>query len=433
MKITTKQAEKTEYAIHLRRPHAAQLRMLESGKKRIIVRAGRRGGKTVGVTIKAVEAFLAGKRVLYAAPTQEQVDAFWWEIRRALEELIDAGKITKNETMHMIEVPGTRTRIRAKTAWNADTLRGDWADLLILDEWQLMNEEAWALVGAPMLLDNDGSVIFVYTPPSLHSRSLSKARDPLHAAKLWQQRVNDPLWDCIHFTSQANPYISEIALTGIVSDMTALAYRQEIMAEDVMEAPGALWTRGMLDGTRVVEAPALTQLVIGVDPPGGAAECGIVAVGRGKNGHLYVIHDASLKASPDSWAGVVIGLYQELRANSIVAEKNYGGDMVESTIRTAAAARGMDIVYRSVDATRGKAIRAEPIAALFEQGRAHLVGNWPRLEDELAMWTSDMGQSPNRLDAMVWAATSVYTTGVPAALVTGRLRGEQGLVSRLGW
>ena len=131
-----------EFIIHLPRPHAKQRSFVYSKAKRRIVRAGRRGGKTVGVSILAVETFLAGKRVLYAAPTAEQIARFWTTVTRSLDEPIKAGALRKNETEHLIEVAGTENRIRAKTAWNADTLRGDYADLLILDEWQLMDEDA---------------------------------------------------------------------------------------------------------------------------------------------------------------------------------------------------------------------------------------------------------------------------------------------------
>ena len=162
----------TEYKVRLRRPHASQEPFVESDCPRIILRAGRRGGKTTGIAIKACKAFLAGKRVLYATPTSEQIGRFWFEVTRSLEELIESGTVYKNETQHIIEFPGTEKRIRAKTAWNANTLRGDYADLLILDEWQLIDEEAWEIVGAPMLLDNNGDAVFIYTPPSLHSRSV---------------------------------------------------------------------------------------------------------------------------------------------------------------------------------------------------------------------------------------------------------------------
>jgi hypothetical protein len=109
----------------------------------------------------AVKNFLAKRRVLYAVPTQDQVDRFWSGVKGALQPAIDAGIIYKNETRHVVEFSGTEARIRAKTAWDADSLRGDYADLLILDEFQLMNEDAWEVVGAPMLLDNNGDVYFI--------------------------------------------------------------------------------------------------------------------------------------------------------------------------------------------------------------------------------------------------------------------------------
>jgi hypothetical protein len=269
------------YTIKLRRPHEKQLAFVRCDKKRIIVRAGRRGGKTTGIAIRHVEQFLKGRRQLYTAPTEDQVSRFWSEICRALAEPIEAGIFYKNETKHIIERLGTEQRIRAKTAWNADSLRGDYADDLTLDEWQLCDETAWTEVGAPMLLDNNGSAVFIYTPPSIYSRSVSKAEDPRHASKLFKAASADPRWATFHFTSYDNPYISREGLAEVAQDMTALAHRQEIMAEDMDEIPGALWKRTTIDATRVVAAPDLSRVVVGVDPPGGATECGIVTVGIG--------------------------------------------------------------------------------------------------------------------------------------------------------
>ena len=416
-----------DYTVHLRRPKAHQLPFIRSKAKRKVIRAGRRGGKTVGIAIPAVEWFLAGKRVLYAAPTQEQVDTFWFEVKRALQEPIDAGVFVKNETLHTIELPGSKQRIKAKTAWNADTLRGDYADLLILDEWQLMNEEAWEVVGAPMLLDNNGDAVFIYTPPSLHSRSVTKAKDPRHAAKLFKkaaekQKADElagkvPRWEVFHFTSLDNTTLSKDALDEIIQDMSSLAYRQEILAEDMDEIPGALWTHYLLDHTRkqLTEVPALTRVVIGVDPPGGATECGIVAAGKATiDGvlHGYVLLDKSLKAPPDTWAGEVLKAYTFAGADRVVAEKNYGGDMVQNTVEQAARSRGMTVSYKDVQATRGKAVRAEPIVALFEQGRCHLVGEFPLLEEEMCGWIpGETKESPNRLDACLVAGTMVMAAG----------------------
>ena len=218
-----------------RHPH--QKRMIESLFKRIIVRAGRRGGKTVGYAQRAVKRFIAGRRQLYAAPTSEQTDTFWYEVKRALpnlEEAVKLGYLKLNESERFIEVPKTKRRIKAKTAWNANTLRGDYADDLYLDEFQLMAEDTWSEVGAPMLADNNGDAVLIYTPPSLVAAGVSKAKDPRHASKLFKKAQADTtgMWETIHFTSLDNPYISREGLALVAQDMSLDSYRREIMAED---------------------------------------------------------------------------------------------------------------------------------------------------------------------------------------------------------
>ena len=197
--------------VNLPRAHAKQREFIDDPAKRKIIRAGRRGGKTRGAAILAVEKFLDGKRILYATPTQDQLDSFWSEVVKALAEPVECGAYYKNETKHIIDLRGTEQRIKAKTAYNADTMRGDYADILILDEFQMMDERAWSEVGAPMLLDNDGDAVFIYTPPSLRNRSTSKARDPRHAAKMWKKAKNDKTgrYKAFHFTSHDNPHISK--------------------------------------------------------------------------------------------------------------------------------------------------------------------------------------------------------------------------------
>lgn len=395
--------------INLPRPHAKQAAFVDSTAKRTVVRAGRRGGKTVGVGIRAVKRFLAGRRILYAAPTQEQIDRFWVSITRALEEPIEAGVFYKNETRHIIELPGTEQRIRAKTAWNADTLRGDYADDLILDEWQLMNEDAWGIVGAPMLLDNNGDATFIYTPPSLRSRSTSKASDPQHAAKLFKKAEADTTgrWATFHFTSHDNPHISKEALADITGDMTSLSYRMEINAEDVDEAPGALWNRGLIESTRLIKAPEFERVVVGVDPSAtsNGDEAGIIT--GGKNGESgYIIADDSVQGSPMTWATAAVTAYHKHDADCIVAEANNGGEMVSLTIKTV----DPSVPVKLVHASRGKQTRAEPVASLYEHGHGHHVGSFPALEDEMCLWMPG-DQSPNRMDAMVWTMTELMLLG----------------------
>jgi hypothetical protein len=385
-------------------PHPKQRDFLQSPAKRIVVRAGRRGGKTVGMAIKAVESFLAGKRILYAAPTADQINTFWRHVRDALQPGIEAGLFYKNETEKVIELRGTEQRIKAKTAWNADTLRGDYADLLILDEWQLMNEDAWGVVGVPMLLDNNGDAVFIYTPPSSRTAGVSKAHDKRHAAKLFAMAQADTTgrWAAFTFSSHDNPYLSGDALGEIAADMSNLAYRQEIMAEDIDEVPGALWTRAILEAQRVQMRPSLYRIVVAIDPAVSAHESsnetGIIVAGIDERGHGYILEDASLRASPDGWAAAAIAAYARWEADLIVAESNQGGDMVESMLRMVEP----NVPVSLVRATRGKYTRAEPVSALYAQKRVHHVGVFQELEDQLCSWLPG-DTSPDRLDALVWA------------------------------
>lgn len=402
-----------EIEVHLPTPHTKQKEFIRSPAKRKVIRAGRRGGKTVGISIAAVEWFLQGDRVLYTAPTMEQVSRFWTTVIRALHEPIKVGLFRKNEAEHYIELEGTEQRIKAKTAWNSDTLRGDYAKKLIFDEWQLMNEEAWNTVGAPMLLDNNGDAIFIYTPPSLHSRSVSKADDPQHAAKLFRkakelQNGGSTRWAAFHFTSKDNPYLSDEALEEIAGDMSSLAYRMEILAEDIDEAPGALWTRKIIEDNRRIKAPDLSRIIVAVDPStmSTGAEAGIIVCGRyGDEG--YILADRSLQGSPLVWAREAVKAYQDSQADCIVAEKNQGGEMVELTIHQV----DQSVPVKLVHASRGKQARAEPVSAKAEKGKIHHVGNFPALEDELCLWIPG-DDSPNRLDAMVWGMTELILPNV---------------------
>lgn len=405
----------------LRTPHDEQRKFVDSTAKRIIIRAGRRGGKTVGAAIKSVKAFSAGHRVLYATPTSEQIDKFWHEVKRALQSDIDSGALYKNETEHVIEVPNTEQRIRAKTAWNSDTLRGDYADLLILDEWQLMNEDAWELVGAPMLLDNNGDAVFIYTPPSIRSLSVSKARDKQHAAKLFKRAQQDTTgrWATFHFSSHANPFINVDALNEITQDMSGLAFDQEIMALDKDSVPGALWSTEFIESLRVTMIPELVRVCIAVDPSvtssAGSDEAGIIAAGIDANQHGYLLEDASLRGTPQEWAQAAVTLYNKWHADVMVAEVNQGGEMVALTISTIKGAPQV----KKIHAKKGKVARAEPVQALYapidrfgnvQVGRVHHVGYFPQLEGEMISYLAGR-PSPNRLDALVYAFTELMLGG----------------------
>jgi phage terminase large subunit-like protein len=197
--------------------------------------------------------------------------------------------------------------------------------------------------------------------------------------------------------------------------------RQELLAEMLEDNPDALWQRAQIEELRVLKAPELVRIVVAIDPPATsgeeAAEAGIVAAGLGKDGHGYVLADASLRATPDGWARAAVTLYHALRADRIVAEANNGGEMVEHTIRTL----DKTISCKSVHASRGKLTRAEPVSALYEQKKVHHVGSFPVLEDQMCQWMPGE-RSPDRLDALVWALTDLMIKPSHAALTANMIK-----------
>jgi hypothetical protein len=177
------------------------------------------------------------------------------------------------------------------------------------------------------------------------------------------------------------------------------------------EVEGALWDREILDSTRVQDTPELVRIVVAVDPPATSglqsAEAGIVVAGKGRDDHGYVLADWSARATPDEWARRAVGAYHQYEADRIIGEVNHGGEMVEHTVRTVSTTSAdRRIPYTGVRAGRGqsKVIRAEPVAALYEQGICHHLGHFPKLEDQLCTWRQGE-KSPDRLDALVWAMT----------------------------
>lgn len=184
--------------------------------------------------------------------------------------------------------------------------------------------------------------------------------------------------------------------------------RQEIFGEILDDNPGALFHRSDIDKWRVREAPSLLRIVVAIDPAVSSDETsdetGMVIVGLGADLHAYVLDDLSGRYTPAAWARRAIAAFHSHRADRIVAEVNQGGALVEANLRTV----DPRIPYKAVRASRGKAIRAEPVAALYEQGRVHHVGVLAALEDQLVSWDpTTAATSPDRLDALVWGITEL--------------------------
>lgn len=290
------------------------------------------------------------------------------------------------------------------TAYSADEperLRGPqhsgaWCDELA--SWRY--PEAWDMLQFGLRLGDRPRTVVTTTPkPTRLIRDLLQRKD-CHVTRgsTYDNRSN-----------LAKPFLDAIVQKY---EGTRLG-RQELYAEVLADVPGALWTQRGLDDYRVQVCPPLARIVVAVDPAitsGEAAnENGIIVAGAAPDASAYVLEDWSLRGSPDEWARKAVAAYRKHGADCIVAEANQGGEMVAQVIKSVA-----DIPVKLVRATRGKYVRAEPISALYEQGRVHHVGVLPTLEEQMTSFTPERaadrsdGFSPDRVDALVWALTELF-------------------------
>ncbi len=241
---------------------------------------------------------------------------------------------------------------------------------------------------------------------------------------LLKRIMADPNTAKTHARTAANPYLADAFLERIVARYQGTRLgRQELDAELIEERDDALWQRRALDECRVDAAPPLKRIVLAVDPPASSGErsdsCGLVAAGVASDGVGYVLCDVTAgRLTPARWAKRAVDLYHRLEADRIVAEVNQGGDMVEAVIRQA----DESVPVEQVRAYRGKYLRAEPVAALYEQGRVKHVGTLPELEDEMCdfgLGGLSSGRSPDRLDALVWALSALMLTKAGKPRVRG--------------
>lgn len=251
----------------------------------------------------------------------------------------------------------------------------------------------------------------------LGARPRQVATTTPRAVPLVKRLVADPACVVARASTRANAFnLAPRFLDAVVGRYQGTRLgRQELDGELIEDRDDALWRRDEIERVRLDVAPPLVRIVVAVDPPassrGSADACGIVAAGVSEAGLAHVLADASVRGvRPTDWAARALGLYHALDADCLVAEVNQGGEMVTSVIAEVDAS----VPVRPVRATRGKWLRAEPVAALYAQGRVRHVGTFPELEDELCDFGPEglsSGRSPDRLDALVWALTALMLEG----------------------
>jgi len=297
------------------------------------------------------------------------------------------------------------------TAEEPDRIRGGNHDLAWCDElasWKFSQDQignnAWDMLRLALRIGKNPQTAITTTPKPIHVlRKLLKEKERLgvHVTKgdTYENKTN-----------LSDDFLLEIE---DVYGGTRLG-RQEINGELLDDLPGAFWTREIIERNRVKQAPDLTRVVVAIDPAVTANEdsdeTGIAVCGKGVDGFFYVLADRSCRLSPNGWAQRSVATFDEFKADRVIAEVNNGGDLVEANIRTVRR----NISYEKVTASRGKAIRAEPIAALSEQNKIRFVGEFDLMEDQLCAMTPDgygLSGSPDRAEAMIWGMT--FLSDVP--------------------
>lgn len=298
----------------------------------------------------------------------------------------------------------------AFSAEDPESLRGPQFDAAWLDElakWRLA-QETWDMLQFALRLGPRPRQIVTTTP---------------RPVPLVKRILADPMAVVTRAATRANALnLAPAFLDTIVSRYAGTRLgRQELDGELVEDRADALWSRAALEAIRVEAAPDLARIVVAVDPPASSGKradaCGIVAAGIDRDGLVFVLADATLQGvRPSAWAEAALALFHRLEADALVVETNQGGEMAEAVLREA----DPSVSVRAVRATRGKFLRAEPVAQLYEQGRVRHAGAFPELEDEMCDFGAvkgpggrgggyrlSSGRSPDRLDALVWAVTQL--------------------------
>lgn len=359
------------------------------------------GGRGSGKTRSGAEfvrhlAAKANLRIALVAPTFDEARMVMIEGVSGLLAVHPSKEVPKFEPSKRVVTWPNGAQAQVFSAEEPDGLRGPQFDAAWCDElakWKHA-ERVWEMLQFALRLGENPVAVVTTTPRPI---PLLKKLLQDEATVVSRSRTAD------NKAHLAKPFLADVTQRYGGSRLG----RQELDGEMIDDDPDALFKREDIDRLRVPVAPVLKRVVVAVDPPASfnakSNAYGIVVVGLGENSECYVLADASLeRASPKRWAEKVKAVYEAHGASRIVAEVNQGGAMVEQVLRQVAP----DLPYRAVHASVGKRLRAEPVAALYEQGRVHHVGSFAALEDEMCAAIED-GKSPDRLDALVWAVTEL--------------------------
>lgn len=424
-------------------------RLLAGDAKHILIEGGSRSGKTAllcrAIIARAIKA-PRSRHVIVRFHFKDAKDSIGMDtLPKIFEQAFPQCPYTLNKSDWIFTLPVNRSEIwlgGLDDKERTEKVLGKEYATIYLNEasqisWQARNLAVTRLAQVVQYADDEGprelkrKMYYDLNPPSKSHwayQVFHLGRDP--ESKQLLAEPND--YARIRINPIDNPHLPADYIREL-QGQSARMRRRFFAGEYAEVAPGALWTDEMIDRWRNSQddLPEFLRIVIGVDPSGASEdenenndEIGIVVAGLGADGNGYVLEDLTLKAGPKTWGGVAVNAYDRHDADAIVCEKNFGGEMVRYVIASQPRAGARARTCKLVTASRGKAVRAEPISALHEQGKIRFAGRFQELEDELCSMTTHgyVGErSPNRADAFVWAMSELF----PAIVKPERAKPKQ--------
>jgi len=373
------------------------------GVRFLIVPKGRRFGATKGAGNASIEWCLDGDKILWGDTINSNIDRYFE--RYFLPEL-KKNDIEYNYNKQHKQLNIGNGYIDFRSADRPENWEGFGYDKIILNEAGIILKNKYLYTNAvlPMMMDSPNSLLIAMGVPK---GKLIKNNEEHPFYTLFKSAKNKQEGYYLRqYTSYDNPLLSENDVKELAQEikrMNPAMEQQEIYGQFVDGATGVLWTPELIIHRDTI--PQFKKIVTAIDPSGtkDGDEVGIVSVGKCFNNNYYVLTDLSGGYSPLEWATISINELKAIKGNALVAERNYGGDMVKANIHSV----DKNVKVIEVSASRGKDVRAEPIVSLYEQGCVYHVRGLHKLENEMLTWVPGIGKSPNRVDALVWAITEL--------------------------
>lgn len=386
----------------------AQIEMffsIPSGVRFQIITKGRRFGATRGAAHAFIEWAIEGQKLLWGDTINSNIDKYY---ERYFLPALKNTKIEYNYHKQQKTLTIGNGYIDFRSADIPENWEGFGYNKIFLNEAGIILKNDYLYTNAvlPMLMDYSDAILIAAGVPK---GKIGKEKKEHKFYTLYKSAKNKlPGYNLLEFSSYDNPLLSKTDIDELseeIKKMSPTMQEQEIYGKFVDVLNGTLWSPEMIK--HVEEIPRLKRIVLGVDPAGKkhGNEVGLIAAGIGYNDNIYVLSDRTGNYSPLEWGTLAVNELNFLNGDCIVAETNYGGDMVKANILNIDKATRV----KEVSASRGKDVRAEPIVALYEQGRVFHARMLHGLENEMLTWIPGISDSPNRIDALVWAITELIS------------------------